>query len=68
MAFSNLFGDSNVHFAINLEFNRYIYAVCGNWDNYKPKNKSAVGNKEDKELEDIKELLDNVYTFYSMYN
>lgn len=72
MAFSNLFTESIVCFAISLELYRYVYAACGNWDNHKPDIDIITGNKENKknddELENMEESLNNLYTLYDVYN
>ena len=59
MAFPNLFANGTIRLAIGLELGKYIYAACGNWDNYKPEDEFAGGNAEDKESEDIKKPLGN---------
>lgn len=67
LVFPNLFAESQAYLSTNIELARYIFSVCGNWDNY-DSNKST-GVEEDNDNENIeRKPLDNLYELYSVYN
>lgn len=69
LAFLDLFADGIARLAIGWELSRYIYTACTNWDNYKPDNEVAAGDKEnDEETEDIEGPPDNPYVLYGVYD
>ena len=61
--------DSTAYLATDLELDRYVYNVCGNWDNYEPDDEIVASNeKNDEKTKDIKGPPNNLYALYNVYN
>lgn len=60
-------------FLYYIKFVKYVFSACGNWDNYdsnKLDNNNAGNRVEDNNGNENmgKNLLDNLYKLYGVYN
>ena len=72
MALPDLFAKVNECLITGLELDRYVYAICKNWNNYKLDVDIVANNQKNEKKDDKpknkKRFLDNPYALYNVYN